>query len=178
LIPARAGLNAVAALRRRNLQTGTAILNFRGLMLVKIFLFVTFIFLIALMTACPTATAPNGNTNTVSNSNANIPPEFQPKQITPNGNSTPGIPDPSAVNMNSMPKGATPTPGIPDPKDLNKPQKPGATPTPGIPPPDELKRQMNRRFDNTNVSLKQIPKNEKQLEQTVNDTLKTVRKKP
>jgi len=37
---------------------------------------------------------------------------------------------------------------------------------------------MNRRLDNTNISIKQLPKNEKELEQTVNDTLKTVRKKP
>jgi len=41
-----------------------------------------------------------------------------------------------------------------------------------------LKRQMNRTINNANVSLKQIPKNEKELEQTINDTLKTVRKKP
>ena len=144
----------------------------------KNLLFVTFIFLVLFITGCPTATAPNGNTNTVSNSNANIPPEFQTKPVTPTGNSTPGIPDPNTVNMNSVPKGATPTPGIPDPKDLNKPQKPGATPTPGIPSQEELKRQMNRRLDNANVSIKQIPKNEKELEKTVNDTLKTVRKKP
>jgi len=178
LIPARAGLNAVAALRRRNLQTGTAILNFEDYMLVKKILLVTFIFLVALCTACSTATAPSGNTNTASNSNANIPPEFSTQPVTPSGNSTPGIPDANTVNMNSVPKGATPTPGIPDPKNLNKPMKPGATPTPGIPSPEELKKQQNRTLNNMNVSIKQIPKNEKELEKTINDTLKTVRKKP
>jgi hypothetical protein len=149
----------------------------------KKFLFITFIFLAALVPACSTATAPSGNSNSVSNLNsanqANIPPEFSNRTVTPSGNSTPGIPDPSSVNMNSMPKGATPTPGIPDPKTIGKTPVPkGATPTPGIPPPEELKRQMNRTINNANVSLKQIPKNEKELEQTINDTLKTVRKKP
>lgn len=139
---------------------------------------IIFIFLISFMTACPTATAPSGNSNTVSNSNANIPPEFSTQPVTPSGNSTPGIPDPSTVNMNSIPKGTTPTPGIPDPKELNKPRTPGATPTPGIPDPETLKKQMNRTLNNANVSIKQIPKNEKDLEKTVNDTLRTVRKKP
>lgn len=143
--------------------------------------FITFIFIIAIISACSTATAPNGNSNSASNPNsanqANIPPEFQTTPITPGGNSTPGIPDPSSVNMNSQPKGATPTPGIPDPKTINKTPVPkGATPTPGIPPPEELKKQMNRTLNNANVSMKQLPKNEKQLEQTFNDTLKTVRK--
>ena len=147
-------------------------------MLVRNFLLVTFIFLVAFITACSTATAPSTNSNTVSNSNANIPPEFQTQPVTPSGNSTPGIPDPNSVNMNSVPKGATPTPGIPDPSELNKPRKPGATPTPGIPDPETLKKQMNQTIKNANVSVKQIPKNEKELEQTVNDTLKTVRKKP
>jgi hypothetical protein len=146
----------------------------------KNFLFITFIFLAVLMPAC--STAPSGNSNSVSNANsatqANIPPEFQAKPVTPSGNSTPGIPDPSSVNMNSLPKGATPTPGIPDPAALKKPVPKGATPTPGIPPPEELKKQMNRTLNNANVSMKQIPKNERELEQTVNDTLKTVRKKP
>jgi hypothetical protein len=41
-----------------------------------------------------------------------------------------------------------------------------------------LKRQMNRTINNSNISIKQLPKNEKELEQTVNDTLKQVRKKP
>lgn len=147
----------------------------------KRILLVTFIFLISIVGACSTATAPGGNSNSASNPNsanqANIPPEFQTKPITPSGNSTPGIPDPSTVNMNSLPKGATPTPGIPDPKSINKTPVPkGATPTPGIPDPETLKKQMNRTLNNANVSMKQLPKNEKDLQQTVNDTIKTVRK--
>jgi hypothetical protein len=141
---------------------------------------ITFIFIVALSAAaCSSATAPNGNTNAAtSNANqANIPPEFQNKPITPSGNSTPGIPDPNAVNMNSMPKGATPTPGIPDPKNIGKTPVPkGATPTPGIPDPETLKKQMNRTLNNANVSSKQIPKSDRDIERTINETIKTVRK--
>ena len=49
-------------------------------------LFILFIFLIALITGCPTA--PSGNTDTVSNSNttpSNIPPEFSNKEGLRNG---------------------------------------------------------------------------------------------
>lgn len=141
---------------------------------------ITFIFLAALVSACSTASAPNGNTNSaISNSanQANIPPEFQNKPIVPSGNSTPGIPDPNSVNINSMPKGATPTPGIPDPKNIGKTPVPkGATPTPGIPDPETLKKQMNRTLNNANVSSKQLPKSDREIEQTINDTIKTVRK--
>ena len=142
----------------------------------KKFLFITFIFLIALNAACTSATAPEANSNLTSNSNTiTIPPEFSNKPITPSGNSTPGIPDPNAANVSNLPKGATPTPGIPDPKELNKPRKPGATPTPGIPDPKTLKEQMNRTLNNKSV-VNEIPKNEKDLEKKINDTLKTVRK--
>jgi hypothetical protein len=74
-----------------------------------------------------------------------------------------------------MPKGTTPTPGIPDPKTMNKPVPKGATPTPGIPDPKVLKEQMNKPVNKNMVN--ELPKNEKELEKTVNDTLKTVRKK-
>lgn len=147
----------------------------------KKILFLTFIFLVAIIPACTSASAPAGNSNSANSNSAsqtNIPPEFQTQPVTPSGNSTPGIPDPSSVNAN-MQKGTTPTPGIPDPKTIGKTPVPkGATPTPGIPSPEELKRQMNRTLNNANVSVKQLPKNEKELEQTVNDTLKQVRKKP
>ncbi|HEY8559021.1 MAG TPA: hypothetical protein VIL74_01360 [Pyrinomonadaceae bacterium] len=146
----------------------------------KNFLLVGFIFLTALAPACSTAPVANSNSANINSPNqANIPPEFQAKPITPSGNATPGIPDPSTVNINSVPKGATPTPGIPDPKTIGKtPMPKGATPTPGIPSPEELKRQMNRTISNANITLKQVPRNEKELEQTVNDTIKNVRKKP
>jgi hypothetical protein len=152
-------------------------------MLMKKILFITVIFLVALNTACPTASAPNNNSNTTSNVNivtnpANIPSEFSNKPVTPSGNSTPGIPDPSTMNTNNVPKGATPTPGIPDPKTIGKTPVPkGATPTPGIPDPKTLKEQMNKTLTNKNV-VNELPKNEKDLEKTVNDTLRTVRKKP
>lgn len=147
----------------------------------KNFLFLTFIFLVSIGAACSTATAPGGNANSASNPNsanqANIPPEFQTKPITPTGNSTPGIPDPSTVNMNSLPKGATPTPGIPDPKTIGKTPVPkGATPTPGIPDPETLRRQMNQPV-NANV-VNQIQKSQKDLEQTIDQAVKQARKKP
>jgi hypothetical protein len=143
-------------------------------------LFIAFIFLVALNTACSTATAPGGNSNSASNSNANtaanIPPEFSTSPVTPSGNSTPGIPDPSSVNVNNMPKGTTPTPGIPDPKTIGKTPVPkGATPTPGIPDPKVLKEQMNRTISNRNI-VNELPKDQKDFEKKINDTLKTVRK--
>jgi len=141
--------------------------------------FVFFIFTVALINACSSATAPNGNSanNPNANGQTNVPPEFSTKPVTPSGNSTPGIPDPNSANVNIMNKGATPTPGIPDPKTVGKTPVPkGATPTPGIPSPEEIKRQMNRVY-NANV-VNQIPKDEKELEKTINEGVKTVRKKP
>ncbi|MEP6902929.1 MAG: hypothetical protein ABJA66_14340 [Actinomycetota bacterium] len=146
--------------------------------MLKNLLFITFIFLIALNTACQTTTAPSGNANTASNTNstnpANIPPEFSTSPVTPSGNSTPGIPDPS--NVNKMPKGTTPTPGIPDTKNMGKTPVPkGATPTPGIPNEKTIKEQMNKTLSNKNI-VNEVPKNQKDLEKTINDKLKTVRK--
>ena len=143
-------------------------------------LFITFVFLIALNNACSTANAPGENSNSLSNVNstnpANIPPEFSTVPVTPNGNSTPGIPDPKIANVNNMPKGTTPTPGIPDPKTIGRTPVPkGATPTPGIPDPKTLKEQMNRTITNVNKAT-QIPKNEKELENSVDNMLKNVRK--
>jgi hypothetical protein len=150
---------------------------FEDLLLMKKLLLVTFIFLVAIIGACSSTNAPNSNT--VSNSNTiNIPPEFSNKPVTPSGNSTPGIPDPNSVNVNRIPQGITPTPGIPDPKTIGKTPVPkGATPTPGIPDPETLKRQMNQRITNANV-INQIPKNQQELDKTVRDTLKDIRKKP
>jgi hypothetical protein len=75
-----------------------------------------------------------------------------------------------------MPKGATPTPGIPDPKTIGKTPVPkGATPTPGIPDPKVLKEQMNKTISNKNI-VNELPKNQKDLEKRIDDTLKTVRK--
>ncbi|MBS1793139.1 MAG: hypothetical protein JSS81_04755 [Acidobacteria bacterium] len=146
-------------------------------------LFIALLSIVSIITGCPTATAPGGNSNSATNSAtnvttttpANLPPEFSNTPQPPNANSTPGIP--SSVNMNNVPKGATPTPGIPSEQELKKPFKPGATPTPGIPDPKTLKDQMNKTLNNANV-VQQLPKTQKDAEKTVNDVLKTVRKKP
>ncbi len=144
----------------------------------KKILFTTFIFLVALNTACPTSTEPSGNSNTASNvsttSPANIPEEFSNKPITPSVNPTPGIPDAKTANLSNMPKGATPTPGIPDPKNIGKTPVPkGATPTPGIPDEKILKEQRDKPVSNKNVEL---PKTKKDLEKKVNDALKNIPK--
>lgn len=108
------------------------------------FLFVIFCSVISLNLACGSASVTNSNTNAGNSANSNQQmPEGLSASPLPTTGTTPGIPDPKTVNMNSVPKGATPTPGIPDPKEANKPFKPGATPTPGIPDPETLKKQMN-----------------------------------
>lgn len=157
LIPARAGLNAVAVPRRRNIQAGTAIFIFklRGFFLMsRKFLFVFFCSVASLNLACGAPAVSNGNANTgnaavISNGNGNLPEGLSTSPVPITG-TTPGIPEANKVNMNAVPKGATPTPGIPDPKEANKPFKPGATPTPGIPDPETLKKQMNQPASNVN----------------------------
>jgi hypothetical protein len=113
-------------------------------------------FLILTMSAmnfsCKTETTENAGVNTnvaanvanVSTSEKDLPPEFSTSPLPIQG-TTPGIPDPNAIN--SVPKGTTPTPGIPDVKELNKPFKPGKTPTPGIPDEETLRRQLNTPVD-------------------------------
>jgi hypothetical protein len=96
--------------------------------------------------ANPTANSGNSANNTgvlTSNiDNKNMPPGLSASPLPVNG-STPGIPDPSQVNVNMHVPGATPTPGIPDPKNANKIPK-GATPTPGIPDPATIKKMMQQ----------------------------------
>jgi hypothetical protein len=118
------------------------------------FLFVIFCSSLSFNLACGSAGETNSNANAnagVTNINANqpLPPGLSTSPL-PTTGTTPGIPDPKNVNMNAMPKGATPTPGIPDPKELNKPFKPGATPTPGIPDQETLKKQLNSPASNVN----------------------------
>lgn len=90
--------------------------------------------LIALSFACSTPETTNTNTsaNVKTIDEANLPEGFSNKPITPSGNSTPGIPDPSNINVKPNPNG-TPTPGIPDPGNVNVKPNPKGTPTPGIP---------------------------------------------
>ena len=146
----------------------------------KFVFLIVFVSSMAMISACSTASAPSGNGNTAASANvnapANMPEGFSNVPITPSGNPTPGIPDPSNVNINTAVKGATPTPGIPDPKDIGKTPVPkGATPTPGIPDPKQLQEQMRRTINNANV-VNQVPKTVQEAEQKVNEQLKQVRK--
>jgi hypothetical protein len=159
LIPARAGLNAVAIPEGRNIQAGTAILNLRGFELMSKVLFLVLVISVSLfVAACGSTTETNVNANNSAGTGPvpvdpnNLPPGLSTSPVPPSGNSTPGIPDPAAAN--NLPKGATPTPGIPDPSELRKPFKPGATPTPGIPDPETLRKQMQR---STNVNINARP---------------------
>ena len=148
----------------------------------KKILLITFISIITVNTACTTANAPSENTNSANTSTnlkpANVPPEFSTQPVAPDGNSTPGIPPSNMANMSNLPKGTTPTPGIPDPKTIGKTPVPkGATPTPGIPDEKTIKQQMNRTLNNVNV-INQVPKNQQELNQTIDNTMKNVRRKP
>jgi len=98
------------------------------------------------LAACGSAGETTGNAN-VNAANAIVITNQQqlPEGITtsplPVSGNTPGIPaNAVVVNMNSLPKGATPIPGI-DPKKANQPLKPGGTPTPGIPDPKTMQKQ-------------------------------------
>jgi hypothetical protein len=103
------------------------------------------------MIAFACAGGPAGNSaNSANNSNAgitnldknNMPPGLSTSPLPVNG-TTPGIPDPSQVNINMKNPGGTPTPGIPDPANVNKVPK-GGTPTPGIPSEAEIRKMMNQ----------------------------------
>jgi hypothetical protein len=84
----------------------------------------------------------NAGMNAANIDNNNMPPGLSTSPLPVNG-TTPGIPDPSQVNVNMNVKGATPTPGIPDPKNVAVTPNPKGTPTPGIPSPAEIKKMMN-----------------------------------
>jgi hypothetical protein len=142
-------LNAVAVPQGRNIQAGTVILkyiNVRNDMLRNI-LIITVCLAFGAGLAC--SSTPDANS---ANAPTNLPEGFSTNQITPGGTPTPGIPDPSNIDVNNPPKGATPTPGIPDPKDAGKPLPKGATPTPGIPSEEELRKMANtpRSLDEVN----------------------------
>lgn len=118
----------------------------------------------------------NGGANNSAASNQKLPDGLSTSPV-PISGTTPGIPDPSSVNMNSVSKGTTPTPGIPDPKEFNKPLKPGATPTPGIPDPKTLQKQLNPPLANQSQSdsTKQPPPPMKATPDSVNKPM-TVKK--
>jgi hypothetical protein len=136
LIPARAGLNAVADPRRRNIQTGTAILKFNffevPIFMLKNFLFVLICFTSAANLACSTtdtATSTNANVGNVVNLDpANLPPGFSTSPVPVNGN-IPGITNPNDANANKIPAGNIP--GIPDPN-KKTPQPKNTPPIPAF----------------------------------------------
>ena len=81
----------------------------------------------------------------------------------PSGNSN------SASNSNSNTAANIP------PEFSTSPVVPSGNSTPGIPDPKVLKEQMNKTLSNKNI-VNELPKNQKDLEKRVDDTLKTVRK--
>lgn len=172
LIPARAGLNAVFALRKRNLQAGTAIYKIiimRNFMLRKFLVIFSCVFF-AINLACQSASQPNGNT-TVDQSN--LPEGLSTKPLPTNEERPAGIPDTANMNANA-PKGGTPTPGIPDPKTMGKTPMPKNTPPiPGIPDEETLKRQMNQMKSNSNAVP---PKSDSNSTKNQNAQPRTVRK--
>jgi hypothetical protein len=141
-------LIAVAVPRRRNLQTGTAILNrfTRFVFMIKEKLFALIILSTVLNMACSNAPTSNSQTNQAVVVNANptkMPEGLSTNQIPLSANTTPGIPDPKAVNANNNNKGATSTPGIPDTTKTGKtPQPKNTPPIPGIPDEETLRKQM------------------------------------
>lgn len=173
LIPARAGLNAVADPQRRNLQAGTAILNLKRFIsqMTRAFLLITALSAALIFGACSSSNS-NTNANHAGNGNVNVDANHLPEGLStspvpPSTNTTPGIPAPGEAN--NLPKGTTPTPGIPSAEELRKPMKPGATPTPGIPSPEELRKQMQRQSnvntvtsDDSQMMMKKKPANKPQ----------------
>ena len=148
LIPARAGLNAVFALRKRNLQTGTAIYKiiFKRNFMLRNFLVIFSCVFFVINLACQSASQPNGNSST---EQSNLPEGISTKPLA-NGERPAGIPETANINTNVSP-GATPTPGIPDPKTIGKtPMPKGTPPIPGIPDEETLKKQMNQMKGNSN----------------------------
>lgn len=119
----------------------------------KTVFFILIVALIALNFACAAPEKTNTNTNTSANvrtiDEANLPEGFSNKPITPSGDSTPGIPDPSNINVKPNPNG-TPTPGIQDPAKAT-PFPKGAK-TPGIPDEKTLREMMNNSRGNVNSS--------------------------
>jgi len=155
LIPARAGLNAVADPRGRNIQAGTAIFKFivfRGSkFMLRNFTFVLICFSLAANLACSTADAPTANANTANVVNldpANLPPGFSTSPIPIGTNSIPGIPDPNDANANKISPGNIP--GIPDPS-KKTPQPKKTPPIPGIPDEATIKKQMNTPLSDVNI---------------------------
>ncbi|HEX8734094.1 MAG TPA: hypothetical protein VF721_02150 [Pyrinomonadaceae bacterium] len=131
--------------------------------MLKKFLFVLFCSILGFNLACGSATEPGANAN-ANAANSAVTNQKLPEGITtsplPVSGNTPGIPaNATVVNMNALPKGATPIPGI-DPKKANQPFKPGSTPTPGIPDPKSMQKQKVPPMNNPNSSQSDSPAKE------------------
>jgi hypothetical protein len=94
------------------------------------------------------ANTANNTAGVTSNLDANHMPQGLSTSPLPINGTTPGIPDPSQVNLNMNIKGGTPTPGIPDPKHVVQTPNPKGTATPGIPSEAEIKRMMQQQTGN------------------------------
>lgn len=115
-------------------------------------IFATFCLSLTMFIGCPSGANDSNSPASNGADSKNMPAGMDTKPVQPDGKTTPGIPDPKTVDINKVPKGATPTPGIPDPKTIGKTPVPkGATPTPGIPSPEELKKQRDRMMKDANV---------------------------
>ncbi|HEX8369034.1 MAG TPA: hypothetical protein VF604_10880 [Pyrinomonadaceae bacterium] len=128
--------------------------------MLKKFLFVLFCSILGFNLACGSAAEPNATAN-ANGGNSAVANQTLPAGITtspmPVSGNTPGIPaNATVVNMNALPKGATPIPGI-DPKKANQPLKPGGTPTPGIPDPKTMQKQNVPPMENPNSSQSDSP---------------------
>jgi hypothetical protein len=140
-MPAGAGLNAAAALQRRNVQAGTAISKDKKMKPSNHFVFCITLGFFLFLNACETAHAPSES----GEEQKPVPPGFSQNANLPVNGETPGIPS----NVYAVNKGTTPTPGIPDAKNVEV--KRGTTPTPGIPDEATIKRQLNKVYTDVNV---------------------------
>lgn len=145
--------------------------------MLKKFLFVLFCSVLGFNLACQSASDPSANVNANANNTIvitnqqNLPEGITTSPLPVSGN-TPGIPaNATVVNMNALPKGATPIPGI-DPKKANQPMKPGGTPTPGIPDPKNMDKQKVPPMNNPNSSQSDSPN------KPANNTVESVDKPP
>ena len=131
--------------------------------------------------ACAGGGAPNSansaNSAGTTNMDANHMPAGLSTSPLPVNGTTPGIPDPSMVNLPMNVKGGTPTPGIPDPKHVLQTPNPKGTPTPGIPSPAEIKKMMQQ---NGNPNAQTEANTQSQGTTRARDSMKQMqqRKKP
>ena len=118
--------------------------------MIKKILLVLINLLVAINLACSNAATSNSAANqaVVTNTKtANLPEGLSGNPLPLSNNSTPGIPDPKAINAN-ISRGASSTPGIPDTSQTGKTPQPKNTPRiAGIPDEETLRKQMTTPAD-------------------------------